>query len=185
MLTARIPGALAAALFSDNVPEEVYRNLINSVHKNIKPLHKYVKLRGRALGINKMKMYDLAVPIVGDCRREYSWEETVKTVKQALAPLGGEYGETLNRAFTERWVDILPCRGKRTGAYSSGCFDTYPYLLLNFTGTLNCYSLWRTNWGTPCIHSTPTHPSRTTTPITAYSWLRSPVPPTRYCCSII
>lgn len=132
------PGALAAALFSDNVPEEVYRNLINSVHKNIKPLHKYVKLRGRALGINKMKMYDLAVPIVGDCRREYSWEETVKTVKQALAPLGGEYGETLNRAFTERWVDILPCRGKRTGAYSSGCFDTYPYLLLNFTGTLNC-----------------------------------------------
>ena len=132
------PGALAAALFSDNVPEEVYRNLIDSVHKNIKPLHKYVKLRGRALGINKMKMYDLAVPIVGDCRREYSWEETVKTVKQALAPLGGEYGETLNRAFTERWVDILPCRGKRTGAYSSGCFDTYPYLLLNFTGTLNC-----------------------------------------------
>lgn len=105
---ADTPGALAAALFSDNVPEEVYRNLINSVHKNIKPLHKYVKLRGRALGINKMKMYDLAVPIVGDCRREYSWEETVKTVKQALAPLGGEYGETLNRAFTERWVDISP-----------------------------------------------------------------------------
>ncbi len=141
VINAKLRGyssALSAALFQDNVPEEVYRNLINTVHENIKPLHKYVKLRGKALGIKKMKMYDLAVPLVSDCRREYSWEETVSIVKKALAPLGEEYGRILNRAFDERWVDILPCRGKRTGAYSSGCFDTYPYLLLNFTGTLNC-----------------------------------------------
>jgi len=129
--------SLSAALFDDRVPESVYTSLISAVHANLAPLHRYIQLRGKVLGVKRMNMYDLHCPLRPASTLEYTWEETAATVKAALAPLGKEYGELLERAFSERWVDILECRGKRSGAYSSGCFDTPPYLLLNFHGRLN------------------------------------------------
>ncbi len=129
--------SLAASLFSDNVPECVYNNLITAVHNHLPALHSYVKLRGKALKIKKMDMYDLYNPLRPSCKKEYTWDEAKKLVKAALKPLGEEYGKLLDTAFEERWVDIPECRGKRSGAYSSGCYDTRPYLLLNFHGTLN------------------------------------------------
>ncbi|MDD4817696.1 MAG: oligoendopeptidase F [Victivallaceae bacterium] len=129
--------ALAAALFNDRVPETVYTNLIDSVHANLEPLHRYLGLRKKVLKLKKLDMFDLHVPLRAPAKTEYTWEETKKIVSDALAPLGGDYTKTVSRAFAERWVDVPECRGKRSGAYSSGCFDTPPYLLLNFRGTLN------------------------------------------------
>ena len=131
------PSALEQALFDDNVPAEVYRNLIKAVHAKLPALHKYLKLRARVLKLRKLDMYDIYAPLLSDCRREFSWPEAVRLVKAALRPLGEEYCQVLDRAFRERWVDVPECRNKRSGAYSSGCYDTNPYLLLNFNGTLN------------------------------------------------
>ncbi len=129
--------ALTASLFNDRVPESVYRNLIDSVHANLAPLHRYLGLRKKVLKLKKLDMFDLHVPLRAPAKTEYSWEETKKIVAEALTPLGADYAKTVARAFDERWVDVPECRGKRSGAYSSGCFDTPPYLLLNFRGTLN------------------------------------------------
>lgn len=133
----KYPSALGAALFSDNVPEAVYRNLISTVHDNLGALHKYVGVRREALKLDRIDMYDLYNPLLPECRSDYSWDKAVETVKAALKPLGAEYAAVLNRAFEERWVDVPERKGKRSGAYSSGCYDSYPYLLLNFNGTLN------------------------------------------------
>ncbi len=129
--------ALNAALFSDNVPEAVYRNLIDTVHGNLGALHKYIDVRRSAMKLKDIDMYDLYNPLLPSCRKDYTWQEAVDTVKAALKPLGADYAKVLERAFTERWVDVPERKGKRSGAYSSGCYDSYPYLLLNFNGTLN------------------------------------------------
>ncbi len=133
----KYPSALNAALFSDNVPESVYENLIGAVHEALPALGRYLELRREVMNLDAIDMYDLYNPLLPECRSEYSWPEAVATVKAALAPLGEEYAAVLNRAFEERWVDVPERKGKRSGAYSSGCYDTYPYLLLNFNGTLN------------------------------------------------
>ena len=129
--------ALEAALFGDNVPREVYTNLISSVRANLDGLHSYVKVRSKALDRKKIDMFDLFAPIVKTAKKEYSWEQAKDLMFKGLEPLGDDYAELLGKAFSERWVDVLECRGKRSGAYSSGCYDTYPYLLLNFQNTLN------------------------------------------------
>ncbi|MCP3964886.1 MAG: oligoendopeptidase F [Lentisphaerae bacterium] len=129
--------ALGSALFGDNIPEEVYRNLIQAVHDKLPALHKYMQLRCDALKLDKLDMYDIFCPLVPECKVEVTWQEAVKWVREALKPMGKEYCNTLEKTFEQRWVDIMECRGKRSGAYSSGCYDSYPYLLLNFHGTLN------------------------------------------------
>ncbi len=129
--------ALEAALFADNVPESVYCSLIDTVHSRLDALHRYIALRGRVMNLKDMDMYDLYNPLQPDCRRDYSWEQAVETVKNALKPLGSEYSQALEKAFSQRWADVPERKGKRSGAYSSGCYDSYPYLLLNFNGTLN------------------------------------------------
>jgi oligoendopeptidase F len=131
------PSALNAALFSDNVPEEVYTNLIQAVNDKLPGLHDYMKLRAEVMNLESLNMYDIYNPLVPECKIEVSWEQAVEWVKEALKPLGEDYCKNLDKAFSQRWVDVLECRGKRSGAYSSGCYDTYPYLLLNFHGTLN------------------------------------------------
>jgi oligoendopeptidase F len=128
---------LAAALSHDNVPEDVYRNLISSVHSNLPAFYEYMKLRREILGLEKLDMYDIYNPLVDECRCDYSFDEAEKLVTAALAPLGKEYISDLGRAFKERWIDVPERKGKRSGAYSSGCYDSYPYLLLNYNGTLN------------------------------------------------
>ena len=131
------PSALEQALFSDNVPAEVYRNLISAVHGKLDGFYDYMKLRRELMGLDKLDMFDMYNPLVPSCRREYPFAEAVKLVKKALAPLGEEYAANLDLAFTQRWVDVPERKGKRSGAYSSGCYDTFPYLLLNYNGTLN------------------------------------------------
>ncbi len=131
------PSVLEAALFSDNVPVDVYNNLISTVHSHLGPLHKYFALRARVMKLDKLNMYDIYNPLVPDCRMELSWDEARKHVEAAVSPLGKEYCEVMSDAFDKRWIDVLECKGKRSGAYSSGCFDTAPYILMNFNGTLN------------------------------------------------
>ncbi|MDD3118825.1 MAG: oligoendopeptidase F [Victivallales bacterium] len=139
-LTAQLrhyPSALAASLHEDNVPVAVYDNLIVAVRRHLPALFRYFKLRAKALQLDRIDMFDLYNPLVPECRVEVSWEEACRWVREALRPLGEEYGAKLDLAFSRRWIDVLECRGKRSGAYSGGCYDTNPYVLLNFTGTLN------------------------------------------------
>ena len=131
------PSALNAALFSDNIPEKVYLELIQAVHDKLPALHKYMQLRCDVLELEQIDMYDVFTPLVPECKLEVSWEEAKEMVQKAFKPLGEEYCKNLDKAFEQRWVDVLENRGKRSGAYSSGCYDSYPYLLLNFHGTLN------------------------------------------------
>ncbi len=131
------PSALNAALFSDNVPEKVYLELIQAVHDKLPALHKYMQLRCDVLDLEQIDMYDVFTPLTPECKVDVSWDKAKKLVQEAFKPLGKEYCETLNKAFEQRWIDVLENRGKRSGAYSSGCYDSYPYLLLNFHGTLN------------------------------------------------
>lgn len=129
--------ALAAALSGDNVPEPVYRNLIAAVHERFEPFYDYMKLRREIMGLEKLDMYDMYNPLLPGCKKEYSFDEAERLVKAALAPLGEEYGRALDLAFRQRWIDVPARKGKRSGAYSGGCYDSYPYLLLNYDGTLN------------------------------------------------
>ena len=129
--------ALVAALSGDNVPESVYRNLIACVHDNLESFYDYMTLRREIMGLKKLEMYDMYNPLLPGCKKEYSFEEAARLVKEALAPLGEEYGKILSQAFVQRWMDVPARKGKRSGAYSSGCYDSYPYLLLNFDSTLN------------------------------------------------
>ena len=129
--------SLEAALFSDRIPEEVYLNLIDTVHAKLAPLHKYLALRRRVLKLRKLDMYDLFLPLSAGPEREYSWAEARELVLAATAPLGEAYCRDLELAFRQHWIDVPERKGKRSGAYSSGCYDSYPYVLLNFNGTLN------------------------------------------------
>lgn len=129
--------ALCSSLSEDNIPESVYRSLISAVHENLKPLHDYFAFRAKKLGLKKLDMYDIHCPLVPDAARNVSWSEAVTMVKNALAPLGEEYISILEKAFRERWIDIPECKGKRSGAYSGGCYGKPPYLLLNHTGNLD------------------------------------------------
>ena len=128
---------LEAALFSDKVPTTVYTQLIDTVHSRVGHLQRYLKLRAKVLKLDKLDMYDIYNPLLPACRCTFTWEEAVKTVKEALKPMGKEYCKTLDLAFTQRWIDVPERKGKRSGGYSGGCYDTYPYILLNFQGTLD------------------------------------------------
>ena len=129
--------SLAAALSGDNVPEQVYRNLISAVHGGFGPFYDYMKLRREVMELDKLDMYDMYNPLLPACRKEYPFAEAERLVKAALAPLGEDYAEKLSLAFTQRWIDVPARKGKRSGAYSGGCYDSYPYVLLNYDSTLN------------------------------------------------
>jgi oligoendopeptidase F len=131
------PSALDASLHPDNVPRQVYENLIESVNANLKPFYDYLELRRKVLKIRKLDMYDLHAPIVKGCKSSFSWEDACENVIEAVAPLGEEYVKEVKKGFASRWVDVYESKGKRSGAYSSGCFDSYPYILMNFQGNLN------------------------------------------------
>ena len=131
------PSALDKALFADELPRELYTNLIASVHRHIPELTDYLKFRAKKLKLKKLDMFDLYTPLVKRDEHVYTYAEAQKMVLEAFAVMGEEYVSIVKRAFDERWVDVMECRRKRSGAYSSGCYDTAPYLLLNFNGTLN------------------------------------------------
>lgn len=123
---------LEKALQSTDVPAEVYTRLIDCVHEGLSGLQRYLAYRKKKLGVDKLTMYDLHVPIVQGEEMAVSYPEACEIVTRALAPLGKEYAELLHQAFTERWIDVYENKGKRSGAYSWGCYGTHPYVLLNY-----------------------------------------------------
>ncbi|GHS95793.1 oligoendopeptidase F [Synergistales bacterium] len=128
--------ALASALFSDNIPQSVYDNVVGAAIDNAPFLHKYMSLRKRLLGLDELHFYDLNVPLSEEPGGDIPYEEAVDIVTEALSPLGGDYIENLKRGFAERWIDVYENQGKRKGAYSWGSYGTRPYVLLNYNGTL-------------------------------------------------
>ena len=134
------PSSRAMAMAGENVPAEVYDNLIATVRKHIPAMHRYVRLRKKMLGVDALHFYDVYAPLVGDLKKSYSYETAQEMVLKAVAPLGEDYQATVRKAYAERWIDVYPNRGKRGGAYSGGCYDSNPYILLNFSGTLDSVS---------------------------------------------
>ncbi len=124
--------ARAGALFSDDVPEDVFDNLISAVHDNLDPLFDYFRFRKETLGLEELHFYDTYVPIVPDIKFLMPYEEAVDVCVNALAPLGHEYTDTLKNGLLGGWVDRYENKGKRSGAYSSGCYDSPPYILMNY-----------------------------------------------------
>jgi len=135
VIKARIrgfPSARAAALFPDNVDESVYDNLVATVGKNLDALHRYYKLRKRALGLSELRHYDVYTPLVKSVKIKTSWNEAVDHVSAALAPLGDEYVGVLRGGLLGRWADRYENKGKRSGAFSAGSFTGDPYILMNY-----------------------------------------------------
>jgi oligoendopeptidase F len=130
--TRKYNSSLEAALESDNVPTEVYTNLIDTVHNNLGPLHRYVALKKRALGLDEVHMYDLYTPLIRDVQLNYEYEDGLKVVQTALKPLGPEYGTILDKGLHSGWIDVYENKGKQTGAYSWGVYGVHPFVLLNY-----------------------------------------------------
>ncbi len=128
---------LEAAVDANNVPIKVYHNLIDSVHKNMHYMHKYVSLRKKLLNVDELHMYDVYMPIVQDADVTIPFDEAKNTVYEAMAPLGKEYQAVLKEAFTSRWIDVYENEGKVSGAYNSGNYETHPFVLMNYQGTLD------------------------------------------------
>ena len=129
--------AREASLFPDNVPASVYDNLIEAVHNNMHLMHKYVSLRKKMLGVDELHMYDLYTPIINEVKMEIPFEKSVETVKKGLEVLGSQYMSDLKCGLTSSWIDVYENEGKRSGAYSWGCYDSHPYVLLNYTPTVD------------------------------------------------
>ena len=128
--------AMEASLDATNVPTTVYTNLIEAVHKNMDKMYRYVALRKKLLGVDELHMYDIYTPLVEDVAKKANIDEAKQTVYDALAPLGEEYRKVLKQGFDSRWIDIYENAGKRSGAYSAGA-RVHPFVLLNYTGTLD------------------------------------------------
>lgn len=134
--------AREASLFYNAIPENVYENLVTTVRSRLGDLHKYMQLRKEITGLDEMQFYDLYQPLVKEVKLEYSIEEAKEILLKALAPLGEDYVQRLQQAFDERWIDFVDNKGKRSGAYSSGCQGTKPYILITWQNTLdNLYTL--------------------------------------------
>ncbi len=125
-----------AALAGDNIPGEVYDNLVSVVNENLPAMHRYVQLRKELLGVDKMYMYDMYVPLIKVPDRKVSFEEGLDIMREALKPLGKDYLNKMNKGIEQGWIDVYENQGKTSGAYSFGCYDSYPYILLNYTDTL-------------------------------------------------
>lgn len=129
--------AMDAALFEDNVPPEVYDNLLSVIHDNIDALHEYMDVKKQALGLDEMHMYDIYAPLHKDDEDGYTYDKAKQIVLDALSCLGEEYTSILEKGFDERWIDVYENVGKTNGAYSWGSYGTHPYVLLNYQKTLD------------------------------------------------
>lgn len=125
------------ALFADNVPPAVYTDLIDTVHENLGTMYDYLRLRGRALGIKNLEMYDVYAPLVPEVDAQYTYEQAQDIVLEALGVLGKDYTDMLRRAYADGWIDVYETPGKRSGAYSWGVYGTHPYVLLNHRSDLD------------------------------------------------
>lgn len=131
------PSARAAALSGNDLPETIYDTLIQSVHKHLPLFHDYLAVRKELLGLEELTMYDLHTPILGEASLAYNYQEAKAVTLKALAPMGEDYLSIIEKAFDEGWIDVVENKGKRSGAYSSGCYDTEPYILMNWHDSLD------------------------------------------------
>ncbi len=154
------PTLLEAALHRNEVPTQVYTNLIEAVHANLPTFYRYTALRKRLLGLEELHMYDMYAPMVRDLTWSFTFEEAKTLCLQAVRPLGEAYVALMQEGFDNRWIDVYENRGKRSGAYSSGG-DPHPYVLLNFQGTLSDVFTLIHEMG----HSIHTYLSRQTQPV--------------------
>jgi len=121
------------AMFSENIPVEVYDNLVTTVHENLAPLHKYFSIRKRILKLDELHIYDTSVPLVKNVHWHVGYNDSVTKIIASLQLLGSDYTKKLQQGLTEgRWVDRYESKGKRSGAYSSGCYDSNPFILMNY-----------------------------------------------------
>ena len=126
--------SLEAALDPKNIPTEVYHSLIKNVNKNLPAFHRYLSIKKRMMGLDTLKYLDIYAPSVKGVELKYNYEEGQKIILEAFKPLGKSYTSIVEKAFNERWIDVYPTNGKRSGAYSGGTYDTAPYILLNYNG---------------------------------------------------
>jgi len=130
----RFESSLEASLFDSNIPPAVYRQLVADVRRSLPTLHRYLELRRRMLGLDRLRYQDLYVPLVGSVPLKFSPEEAQAITLAAFAPLGADYVAALRKGYASRWTDYLPSTGKRSGAYSASVFGVHPYQLVNFNG---------------------------------------------------
>ncbi|QNR69076.1 oligoendopeptidase F [Paenibacillus peoriae] len=133
----KYPSVLEMSLYGDNIPKEVYTNLIDTIHESLPLLHRYMKLRKKLLGVDELHMYDLFAPLVDEYKMDITYEDAKKQTKEGLKPLGEDYLASLQKGYDERWIDVYENENKRTGAYSWGAYGTHPYVLLNHKDNLN------------------------------------------------
>ena len=132
----KYPSTLDASLDNTQVPTSVYLNLIEAVHRNMDKMHRYVRLRKKLLGVDELHFYDVYTSLIADLDKKIPYAEAKQTVYDSLAPLGEDYRKVLKEGFDNRWIDVYQNEGKRSGAYSAGA-AVHPYVLLNYTGTLD------------------------------------------------
>ncbi len=159
--------SLDAALFSNKVPLSVYHNLIDTVHKNLPTLHEYYELRKEVLGLSELRHYDVYVPLVKNVDTKTSYEEAVEICRNALQPLGSEYTDTLCGGLLGGWVDRYENKGKRSGAFSSGAYTGYPYILLNYKDSAIRDVFTMAHEGGHSMHS---HYSKSNNPFMCYDY---------------
>jgi len=135
--TRNYDSALESSLKPNNIPLEVYDNVVDTINNNLSSLHKYVSLKKKLLGLSEIHMYDLYVPIVDVEVDHIEYADAVKIALDGIKPLGQEYLDIFKEGISEGWVDVFENKGKRTGAYSWGCYDSMPYVLLNYNYQLN------------------------------------------------
>lgn len=153
--------AFESSLFKDEISIDVYNTLVNTIHENLNIFHKYYDLKKKVLNLDEFHLYDVYVEMVKDYDKKYSFDEAKQIVINALSVLGNDYIETFKKAFDEKWIDIYPNKNKRGGAYSGGSYDTKPYILLNYQGTLDDVSTLAHEGG----HSMHSYYTRTNQPI--------------------
>lgn len=134
------PSSRAMAMAGENIPETVYDSLVSAVRAHLPAMYRYVALRKRLLGVSDLHYYDVYAPLTQGTPKRYTYDQAKQMVLDAVAPLGESYGTIVRRGFAERWVDVFPNKGKSGGAYSTGTYDSSPYILTNFTGTLDSVS---------------------------------------------
>lgn len=128
-------GTLHTALDPDNVPVEVYHNLVATIRQHLPKLHRYMEIRRRTLGIDRVHIYDTFVPLIEGQAPQIGYDDAVATIVTGLAPLGPEYVEPMTKGFQSRWINVHETQGKRSGAYSMGTYSAHPYILLNYNDT--------------------------------------------------
>ncbi len=134
------PSSRAMSMAGENIPAEVYDNLVASVRRHMPAMYRYLALRKKILGVDALHYYDVYAPLMGEIKTRYTYKQAQQMVLDAVAPLGPDYVALVQKAYAERWIDVYPNKGKSGGAYSTGTYDSNPYILTNFTGTLDSVS---------------------------------------------